>query len=109
MNPEQRSSPWFHLGIVCLVLAVGPFAIGFLTMATWGLILVVFVPLIWFVPLLLLHWIAWGRSFERHARQLANSQRMMSDRVSNAGSFAQKTPARTNIHRAVANPYGGTV
>lgn len=68
MQPVPRPSPWFRFGVVCLVLAVGPFVFGFLTVATSGLILAPLLMLIVISPLVAIHWIVQGRTLERPGR-----------------------------------------
>lgn len=62
MEHKPQSSIWFKFGVVCLVLALGPFAFGVLTIATWGLPLALLSILICFVPLIAVHWLVWGRN-----------------------------------------------
>ena len=63
------ASIWFYIGMGSLVLVVGPCAFGFLGVGTWGAILIPVIVFVWLGPLVVIHWVLWGRVLSRAATE----------------------------------------
>ncbi|HXG12443.1 MAG TPA: hypothetical protein VNK04_21985 [Gemmataceae bacterium] len=100
MDSASRPSIWFYIGIASLTLALGPFFLGFVAILTWGLIFIPVVALTWFGPLLLLHWVLWGRAFSWQVSEGAEGV---------AGGVADALVKRPTVPLRVLRLAGGVI